>query len=70
MRTHVLQEWTVRCGVLAGAMLLGSAFIGASFGLGTVNVLERGYNKFRTGANTAETVLTPAKCPVEREPVS
>src|ERR1700723_2503683 len=27
---------------------------------GQVNVLERGYNKFRTGANTAETVLTPA----------
>ncbi|MGB6687177.1 MAG: hypothetical protein WBE76_04980 [Terracidiphilus sp.] len=27
---------------------------------GQVNVIERGYNKFRTGANTAETILTPA----------
>jgi len=25
-----------------------------------VNVTERGYNKFRTGANTSETILTPA----------
>lgn len=61
MRTHLLQEWTARRGrLLAGAVLLGCAFTGASFGLGPVNVLERGYNKFRTGANTAETVLTPA----------
>ncbi len=27
---------------------------------GQINVLERGYNKYRTGANTTETVLTPA----------
>jgi hypothetical protein len=61
MKTHVLQEWTARCGVLlTGAVLLSSAFTGASFGLGAVNVLERGYNRFRTGANTGETVLTPA----------
>jgi hypothetical protein len=44
----------------AGIALLGSSLTGVSFGLGTVNVLERGYNRFRTGANTAETVLTPA----------
>jgi hypothetical protein len=25
-----------------------------------VDVLERSYNKFRTGANTSETLLTPA----------
>lgn len=61
MRTHALQGWTARRGVLlTGTVLLGSAFTGASFGLGTVNVLERGYNRFRTGANTEETVLTPA----------
>src|SRR5687767_188137 len=28
--------------------------------LGAVDVLERSYNGFRTGANTAETTLTPA----------
>jgi len=57
----MLQEWTARCGVLlTGAVLLRSAFTGAGFGLGAVNVLERGYNRFRTGANTEETVLTPA----------
>src|SRR5579862_4982533 len=29
-------------------------------GLAQVNVLERSYNKYRTGANTSETKLTPA----------
>jgi hypothetical protein len=28
--------------------------------VGAVDVLERSYNRFRTGANTAETILTPA----------
>jgi hypothetical protein len=28
--------------------------------IGAVDVLERSYNRFRTGANTAETILTPA----------
>jgi hypothetical protein len=46
--------------LLPGAVLLVFAFIGAGFGLGTVNVLERGYNKFRTGANIGETILAPA----------
>ncbi len=32
---------------------------GNGLALGTVNVLERSYNGFRTGANTAETILTP-----------
>jgi PQQ-like domain len=48
--------------VLYSAMgLLGLAVLSVSaHALGTVNVLERSFNKFRTGANTAETVLTPA----------
>ncbi len=61
MRTHVLQELAARCGLLlGGTALLGFAFAGTGFGLQSVNVLERGYNKFRTGANPAETILTPA----------
>ena len=40
--------------------LLGLAVASSSLALGPVNVLERSYNKYRTGADTAETVLTPA----------
>lgn len=44
-----------------GLGIFGLAILSASaHALGTVNVLERSYNKFRTGANTSETVLTPA----------
>ena len=49
-----------------GASLIGVGLLGlviacsGSEALGAGDVLERGYNKFRTGANTAETVLTPA----------
>src|SRR6185436_1911967 len=32
----------------------------AAVTLGAVDVLERSYNRLRTGANTAETILTPA----------
>ena len=39
---------------------LGLAVASASLALGPVNVLERSYNKFRTGSDTAEPVLTPA----------
>src|SRR5215470_15405201 len=46
--------------ILAGVRLLGLFVTCSSLGLGQVNVLERGYNKFRTGANANETVLTPA----------
>lgn len=40
--------------------LLGLAVASSSLALGPINVLERRYNKFRTGADTAEPVLTPA----------
>ena len=61
MRTHLLQKWTAHPGaLLAVTGLFGLALTCSSFALGPVNVLERGYNKFRTGANTTETVLTPA----------
>ena len=62
MKIHRLQKRTGRRGVLlVGAGLLGLAVVClSSQALGAVNVLERSYNKFRTGANTAETVLTPA----------
>jgi outer membrane protein assembly factor BamB len=43
------------------AAILGLAIACASVvNLGAVDVLERSYNRFRTGANTAETILTPA----------
>lgn len=61
MRIHALQKWTRSRGVFpACAALLGLAVACSSFALGPLNVLERGYNRFRTGANTAETILTPA----------
>jgi outer membrane protein assembly factor BamB len=43
--------------------LLGMVIGGAGMGspaLGAANVYERSYDRFRTGANTAETTLTPA----------
>lgn len=46
--------------LLARSGLLGRAVASSSLAPGPVNVLERSYNKFRTGADTAETVLTPA----------
>lgn len=39
---------------------LGLTVASSSLALGPANVLERSYNKYRTGADTAETVLTPA----------
>lgn len=46
---------------LGGLGLIVFAILSSNaYALGTVNVLERSYNKFRTGANTDETVLTPA----------
>ena len=53
---------TFRCSALLVAMaLLGSAIAwSSSDALAAANVLERSYNGFRTGANTAETILTPA----------
>src|SRR5262245_24470279 len=44
--------------LLAVAGLLALRFA-SLFAQVTVNVVERGYNNFRTGANTSETVLTP-----------
>src|SRR2546428_769203 len=32
----------------------------SALALGPFNVLERSYNRFRTGANSSETILTPA----------
>jgi outer membrane protein assembly factor BamB len=41
--------------------LFGAAGACSSYeALGAVNVLQRSYDEFRTGANTAETILTPA----------
>ena len=43
------------------ATVLGVAIACATVAtLGAVDVLERSYNRFRTGANTAETILAPA----------
>lgn len=61
MKICVLQEWTCyRGALLAGAGLLALAVACSSSEAWAVDVPERSYNKFRTGANTAETVLTPA----------
>jgi hypothetical protein len=50
-----------RGAILASATVLCCVFaLCASGSLGAVNVLERSYDQFRTGANTAETTLTPA----------
>ena len=46
--------------LLVRAAYLTLLTVCAAFSRGPVNVLERGYNPLRTGANTAETVLTPA----------
>lgn len=57
-----LRVWTGHRGaLLAATALLGIALANSSVeAFGAVNILERGYNKFRTGANTSETILTPA----------
>ncbi|MGH8625482.1 MAG: PQQ-binding-like beta-propeller repeat protein [Gammaproteobacteria bacterium] len=62
MKISVLQERTCyRGALLPGAGLLALAVAcSSSEALWAVDVPERSYNKFRTGANTAETVLTPA----------
>ncbi len=61
MRTHRFQQ-TSQCPRLLprGVMLIVFAMTCSVSMHGQVNVLERGYNKLRTGANTAETALTPA----------
>ena len=52
---------TLRHGLLPRwALLVVFALSYSSPLLGAVNVLERAYNKNRTGANPAEAVLTPA----------
>ena len=44
-----------------GALLLAAVLLGSSSqARAAVDVLERSYNAFRTGAVTSETVLTPA----------
>src|SRR5450759_447989 len=61
MKTQTQQGVTSRRVLYSAMGLLGLAVLSVSaHALGTVNVLERSFNKFRTGANTAETVLTPA----------
>ena len=42
------------------ACFLGLAVAWSALAVGPFNVLERSYNKSRTGANTAETILMPA----------
>src|SRR4051812_43322740 len=39
---------------------LGLVAVSSALALGPFNVLERAYNRFRTGANPSETILTPA----------
>src|SRR5258708_5414835 len=61
MKRHVFQEWGSRhCALRTGLALFGLSVTCSSLAVGAVNVLERGNNRFRTGANTTETVLTPA----------
>ena len=60
MRIFGLPPATDRVGLLARNGLLGLAVASSSLALGPVNEQERSYNKYRTGADTAETVLTPA----------
>lgn len=61
MRFLVLRVAAGRCARLfVGWSCLGLAVACPAQTLGPFNVLERGYNKFRTGANTSETSLTPA----------
>ena len=60
MRIFGLQPATDRVRLLARNGLLGLPVVSSSLALGRVNVLERSYNKYRNGADTAETVLTPA----------
>ncbi len=57
-----IKKWRGCRGALlvAGGLLGFAAAWSSSEALGAVNVLERSYNEFRTGTNTAETVLTPA----------
>jgi outer membrane protein assembly factor BamB len=45
---------------LAALAIGGAIACALAVPLGAADVLERSYNRFRTGANTAETVLTPA----------
>jgi hypothetical protein len=61
MRFHVLQLASGRrAALLAQTGCLSLALACSALALGPFNVLERSYNKFRTGANTTETILTPA----------
>src|SRR5262249_6205473 len=61
MKIHVHQRRARGGGALLAGGLLGLAVAcSSSEALGAVNVLERSYNQFRTGANTVETVLTPS----------
>lgn len=46
--------------MLARIGLLGLTVASSSLALGPANVLERSYNKYRTGVDTADTILTPA----------
>ena len=48
-----------RAGLFVRTGCLGLAAVCAALALGPVNVMERSYNRFRTGANTSETILTP-----------
>jgi hypothetical protein len=61
MMTYRFQSTSLYSRLLhRGVMLIVFALACSVWMHGQVNILERGYNKFRTGANAAETVLTPA----------
>jgi outer membrane protein assembly factor BamB len=60
MKIHALQKRMGRHGTLLTGLLGLALVCSMSEALWAADVLERSYNKFRTGANTAETILTPA----------
>src|SRR5215475_5435693 len=60
MKIHVLQKRMGRHGALLTGLLGLALVCSMSEALWAADVLERSYNKFRTGATTTETSLTPA----------
>jgi hypothetical protein len=60
MRELALEQTSTSSRTHRGVLLIASALVFSLSALGQVNVPERSYNPNRTGANTAETILTPA----------
>jgi hypothetical protein len=60
MEAQTLQQCTGCRAMLSNLFLYVFVVAFSQLTLGQVSVLERSYNRFRTGANIAETLLTPA----------